>query len=190
MSGLDDDINALQELIKILDEVHSKADPNAGLFLKTAGEKIAGLKGNAEALLDQLQGKTAPGAEQVAGESAEGKTIVYVSLFQTDPDSIEKWQKTLRRISEYSLARPIYRKVEHIEEMIRSRPDPRKEAYVEVFVSDDDIISGYAGKMAQDQMGNDLVTVKEGAVKPGNIKLFIHGDASYTFNEDKLSEVK
>lgn len=188
MSELDDDINALQELIKILDEVHSKADPNAGLFLKTAGEKIAGLKQNAEALLNELQGKGASSEIQATASSVEGQTLVYVSLFQTDPESIDKWQKTLRRISEYSLARPIYRKVEHIEQMIRSRPDPRKEAYVAVWIRDDDVISGYAGKMAQDQMGNDLVTVKEGAVKPENIKQFVHGDIAYTYREGTLSE--
>ena len=70
--------------------------------------------------------------------------------------------------------------------MIRSRPDPRKEAYAVVSVNDSDIISAYAGKQDVDSRGHALLTVKEGAVKPENITKFVHGNSVYLFKDDKL----
>lgn len=186
MASVDEHVKELKRLVEIITDLKSKIPPDSGLYLTNVSKKLTGFQEEAEDLINQFTAGTQKTKKGHAEGETTGRTIIYISLFQTDPDDLKKWQSTVRRISEYSLARPIYRKPSHIEEMIRSRPDPRKEAYAEVSVLDSDIIRAYAGKSETDSRGHELLTVKEGAVKPANVRKFVHGNETYFFKEDKL----
>ncbi|MCB1828138.1 MAG: type IVB secretion system protein IcmQ, partial [Coxiellaceae bacterium] len=101
-------------------------------------------------------------------------------------ENVPQWQRTVRRVAEYSLTRPIYRNVDHVQEFIRSRPDPRKEAFAIVSVKESDIIKGYAGKKETDAFGHELVTLREGTLSSVNVQQFIHGDLVYDFIDNEL----
>lgn len=185
MATQEENVEKLKKLIEILEELRGNVTPESGLFLNNVSKKFGVFQEEAQAILDEIQAGPVSG-KSVDRTKAAGKTTVYVSLFQTDPENIKQWSRTVKRISEYSLARPIYRRADHVEEMIRSRPDPRKEAYAAVILEDTDIIKSYAGKQETDSRGRELLTVKEGSVKPENIVKFVHGNTDYAYHDEQL----
>lgn len=183
-----DQIERVNNLIAILKDLQGGVPEDSGLLLKNIGVRFAKLQSEAEALLAEMTGVDLKAQESASTSptGAAGQTTVYISLFQADAENIIQWEKTLKRIGEYSLSRPIYRKVEHVAQMIRTRPDPRKEAYAAVSVADESIIRGYAGKKETDVNGNEILTLKEGAMKSSNIQQFVHGDEVFAFRDEKL----
>lgn len=182
MATFDENIEKLKKLTSILDGVREATDTEASPYLRKAAEKIDDLKDDIQQAIDEL---TQTQSTSASSDFA-GTITIFISLFQADAENLPQWQRTVRRVAEYSLTRPIYRKVDHIQELIRSRPDPRKEAYAIVTVDESDIIQAYAGKQEQDAFGHELVTLREGALTSENVQQFIHGDLVYDFIDSEL----
>ncbi|MDQ2994953.1 MAG: type IVB secretion system protein IcmQ, partial [Pseudomonadota bacterium] len=130
-----------------------------------------------------------PGAVKTNTTQALTETV-FISIYQHDPNNLTKWEKTLKTITEYSVTRPIYREEDHVQEMIRSRPDPNKEAYVAIGVKTVDIIKGLAGKAQADKAGHELVAIRDGCVLARNIKKFVHAGKVFEFTDGALKLIQ
>lgn len=187
------DLKAMQELVKALDKVLGVGDWQESLFLRGVEKKVRDLRTEAAELVNQLSVKAnvkTPGAAKLADSAVQSlMETVYISIYQHDPNDIRKWEKTLKVITEYSVTRPIYNQEDYVQEMIRARPDPNKEAYIAVDVKTADIIKGLAGKAAADKVGHELLAIRDGGVLPRNIKKFVHAGKIYQFADGVLKLV-
>ena len=186
MATLEENKEVLRKLVKLMDELLDSDDWNKGIYLQTVSGKIKELRQEIQDLVNEISGKPAAGAIG-AVQTVQNLISVYVSLYQSDANNVLMWQKTVRRIGEFSLTRPIYRTEEHIQQMIRSRPDPTKEGYAIVNISSNDIIKPYTGKQSADRFGVELLTIREGAIKPENVTKFVHGNKLYRYENGALS---
>lgn len=189
------ELKAMQDLVKALDEVLGAGTWQESLFLRGLEKRVRDLRTEAEQVLVSLTTEAnlkAPGfmAAQARNKAQHETELVYISLYQQNPNDLRKWEKTLRSITENSVSRPIYREQAHVEEMIRTRPDPSKESYIVVSVKTADIIKGLVGKASVDKSGNELLAIRDGGVLSHNIKRFVHAGRAYDFIEGalKLSE--
>lgn len=179
------DEESLRQLIKILKNLLTEGDWEASLLLKSAHKKIDTLYERAESLLNEFsQGPIAQTEEDIRKEK-QGYIRVFVSLYQSDYNNLNKWQMTLNSIAEYSVSRPIYRNEEDVQEIIRSK-QTFNEAYAAVFIKESDIIPPYAGKNAVDKFGHELLTVRQGAIITENISEFVHLGRHYLFRNGRL----
>ncbi len=184
-------IQIYRNLLKIVEKCLARANWDVSLFFQNIGQRI-------QTMRDKIQDcLTAYEAEIQAADSAEkshiqkeGMILIYVSLYQSDGDNLRKWAALLDNITRLSIGRPVYRDESAVIHVIRAKAEPKRDAYVAVYVSEDDIIEPLGGIQPRDRAGNELLTVREGTIKPENIFEFVHNNASqilrYQFKKNKL----
>ncbi len=187
------DLKAMQELVKALDKVLGVGDWQESLFLRGVEKKVRDLRTEAAELVNKLSAEM--NVKQPGGGARSASTVdsfmetVFISIYQHDPNDLRKWEKTLKAITEYSVTRPIYRVEDHVQEMIRARPDPTREAYIAVDVKTADIIKGLAGKASADKSGHELLAIRDGGVLARHVKRFVHTGKVYEFVNGSLKLV-
>jgi Dot/Icm secretion system protein IcmQ len=172
-----------QALVDTLDQLLSKGNWEATLFLKTNKKKLLSIRSQAEDLLTQTQ--PIPAQAPIIKEPQPGYTKIYISLYQVDANNLIKWQNTIKALEKHSMSRPAYQNESDVKTLIRHKLDPIKEAYVVVFVKETDIVKPYLGKDVYDRFGNKLLTLKERAVSLENIIEFVHNDNHYQFFDNR-----
>ncbi len=176
-----------RELIEILQNLLASGNWDASLFLRAAHKKLQAIAEEASALSEQLEQKAATSHEEKHKARIEqGYIKIYVSIYQSDPYNLIRWENTLKSIREYSINRPIYRYEEYIQEAIRSKLGSANEAYVVIYLKETDIIQPYAGKLIQDKWGHELLTLRDGSLLTSNIIEFVHQGRRYKFKNGKL----
>lgn len=173
------------QLIAALQDLLAVGDWEASLFLRTAHKKLKDILDQAVALSNQ-SGKNLPVAEFHQKKIKEGCIKIYVSLYQSDPYNLVKWENTLKSIREYSINRPIYRHESHVLEMIRSKQGSPNEGYVIIYIDPTQIIPPYSGKIVEDRWGHELLTLRDNSLLPDNIIEFVHQGRHYDFVDGKL----
>jgi Dot/Icm secretion system protein IcmQ len=111
-------------------------------------------------------------------EEKEGYVRVYVSLYQSESDSLDRWFSTIKMLTGYGVSRPVYATEEEIQHVMRERRSPH-DAYVSLWVKKTDIIPSYSGSPVKDRWGYTLLTLKEGSIQLQNIILFMHSGRRY-----------
>jgi len=117
---------------------------------------------------------------------AEDETLVYVYLFNAHGMALRTWQNLLlpSAFFEHSVNRPIYADKEHVEAVLRAKPNKDRHAYVEVVIKKDDIFQTTGGQDLQDKYGHPLLRLRQGALKPKNAQYFFHKDTKYKISKD------
>jgi intracellular multiplication protein IcmQ len=174
------------KLIELLRDLLATGNWEASLFLKTTQKKLQKFHAEAIALSEEYSAKKRSSEDEWEFYKKKGYVAVYVSLYQSDPYSLIKWEHTLKSIREYSVNRPIYRSEEHVQAMIRAKQNSPKEGYAAIYVQESDIISPYAGKVVEDKWGHELLTLRDNSLLPGNIIEFVHQSRHYAFKDGKL----
>ncbi len=123
-----------------------------------------------------------------ADKLSENETLVYVSLFNAQGNILNSWQKLLepKALYDHSVNRPIYANQKEIEEMLRNKTNKNQNAYFIIVVNKNDIMANEETTTLRDPNGFPLLRLKQGALKKGNIKLFVHKDINYKI--DKKSD--
>lgn len=177
-------IEVNRKLVAVLDTLLTSGNWEASLFLKATAKQIQQLREKAEQLLITATGS---GALIRAKELTEkdGYRKVFISVYQAEGTNLQQWNHTLKSLMEYSISRPVYGNEETVKALIRSKTDKQKEGYVVVYIQEENIIR-MPGKEASDRLGNELLTLKTGAVKLENIIEFVHCNQSYELQEKGL----
>jgi Dot/Icm secretion system protein IcmQ len=174
-----------RQLVQSLNDLLSSGDWEATLFLKANKKKLEALRDQAQAILDNIA--TSKENKKAMKEYVEqpGYKLVYISIYQADPNNLSKWQGVIKGLEKHSVSRPIYAEEVHVQALIRGKPDPAKEAYIKAFVRESDILKPQLGKTTYDRYDQPLITVKEGSVKVENIVEFIHQNKHYRYVPEK-----
>ncbi len=97
--------------------------------------------------------------------------------------TVSKWEILLNSIETQAINRPAYINEEFARAELRSASQKFNEAYVSIFVKETDILTS---ANLVDRHGNQLVTLKDGAIKKENIFHFVHKSGQYEFENNKL----
>lgn len=180
--GENKSIEVNKKLIDLLDGLLSACDWESSLFLKNASKRFIALRAEAERLLQEATGANA--AQHTVKEITKaGHRKIFISVYQTEGNNLQKWFATMKSLAEYSISRPVYAEEAHVQALIRSKADPEREGYVVLFVKEDDIIQLPPSRVATDRLGNELLSLKVGAVKRENIIEFVHAQQHYEMDE-------
>lgn len=184
--SLKKNIEINHKLIQVLEDVLAAGDWEATLFLRTAAKRLERLRAEGEELLALATGEHSTVHDMDELEQKPGYIKVFVALYQAEGNNIKKWLNLVNTLSEHSVGRPIYNEEEAVRAMIRSKPDPTRQAYVEVAIKEESIIQLNGDMVPKDKSGHDLLTLKSGAIHFDNIVEFIHGDKRYGVSYEEL----
>jgi intracellular multiplication protein IcmQ len=157
----------------------------SSLFLRNISKKLHLLQKESEFLVAELSGNAAAEAkDNITAPVPEGFTKVFVLVFQAEGRNLQIWRSLLKVLPQYGITRPIYTNEEHVREMVRSKPENHKYGYVIVTIKNTDILP--LEKPSIDSLGHELMTLREGALKTGNIIAFVHANKDvYVLDEEK-----
>ncbi len=181
-----------EKLMKIVNEAVNKdaelrAQLQIGEKFKFIRDRLAALKQHVEAALQTIQLDT--DQEQLVVD--EDEQLVYVYLFNAHGIDLQTWIKMLHPsvYYEHSVNRPIYGAKEHVESVIRNKANRTQHGYIEVAVKKAMILKKDDAGL-KDNIGNPLLKIKEGSLKPDRLISFYHNGHYYRMNEDgKLEKI-
>jgi len=149
------------------------------------GTRFNVLKTQLSAILQEIEKSRSAAAQKnlvkPAPESDESKTMIYISLFNATGDQVPTWSKLLntQALLDHSVNRPIYANKPDVEAALRAKPNKMQQAYLVVLINKADILSATS---LRDPIGLPLLRIKQGSLRPANIKLFVHNGKEYIVN--------
>lgn len=102
---------------------------------------------------------------------ADNELCVYVYIFNSQGHEFSTWQSMMKSSSvrEHGVNRPVYVKLDHIEEVLRAKAPREHHGFLEIIVKKSDILSLDA---MHDKFHHPLARLKEGALKSERILRF------------------
>lgn len=179
---------------KVLDTLNKAVDKGPWektLFLRAIGQKLKDLRDRfrKDMRLDENTEQTQQSPAHLAARVAErsGQVEVFISLYCATGGELPAWEKILSSMGKQVITRPTFRAEKDIRELIRTKINPKNEAYIAVYINKTDLLKPIPGKEPVDALGHQLLIVREGAVKANNITRFMHTSGRYSYRNGKLS---
>jgi len=181
-----------QQLVSDLDKLLETGNWEESLFLRTMAKQITSIRDEAKEIEEKLSDiGTSTSAASTTTQNIksyqlpEGFIKAYIYLYQAEGNNLVIWQNMLKSLEKYSINRPIYIQENHIQELIRSKSDQIRHGYAIIAVKKEDLLPSESQKT--DAQGHELFILKEHAIDPKNIIMFVHGNKkNYTFHNNKL----
>jgi len=176
-------IEVAKKLAVLLDGLLATGDWQSSLFLRVASKRIQILLDEAKNLAELSNSEQL--LTKKVKDSAYGHVPVYISLYQVVGNNLQNWQYALRLLSEHNTSRPTYRNEQFVRELIDSKPDSERQGYAIVHIKEDDIYT--FEEQPRDSLGHEMLVLKEGVIKLGNIVGFVHANKKrYAFVDNML----
>lgn len=156
-------------------------------FLKVIGKKIESLR---DEFLAYLNEKTLEETkERFTVTKLRGHKQIYISLYTASGDKIKSWERLLANLPRQTTSRAIYEEEDHVKAIMRSKTDPSKDAYIAVFVNQDDLLHVADEKIPKDKLGNKLLTLKDRTLNLENVSRFVHVSGIYDYVNGRLIKI-
>jgi len=185
---VDERIKLNQQLIEAIDHVLAEGNWSDGVLLKTIGDRLQSLKKRFQQTLELGNAALQPGPDNLAQRVAKrtGQREVFVSLYNADGNSLQKWERLLQTIGSQLVSRPVYQKESHVRALVRSKLQRQNEAYINAYVSEHDFLVPPGGQHPTDKLGHPLLLVKQGAFAASDIIRFVHRSGQYVYKLGRL----
>ncbi len=129
----------------------------------------------------ELQSVTEHAEKQTKkNELLEDEVAVYVYLYNAHGAVLSSWQHLLtpKVFYEYSVNRPIYKEKTDIQTLLRSKSNKTQHAYLTVGIKASHIVPFDV----KDNLGNQLIKIKEGALSIEKLLSFTFNEQDYVLN--------
>jgi Dot/Icm secretion system protein IcmQ len=174
----------IAKLIKIFDDLLEEDGWGSSFLLKVAQKRLLKARASLQEMKDFCVDES---SKSVQALLTGDQMLVYVSLHQASGSNLVMWEQMLKVLSACSLGRPIYSCEEDAKKAVDSRPDVKKEAYVEVVVDKSAVLSISEDKVPRDHNGVKLLTLHQGAINTKGVRRFVYANKiSYKFIDGKL----
>jgi intracellular multiplication protein IcmQ len=173
-----------QKITELLDRIIKAGDWESSLFLRNTISLLKKRLDIANVLKEEFESQGFVAEQAFPPVDPENAIVLYIALYQTDGNTLEKWEKQLSSILKIAQSRPIYDEESKVINTLRSNLDRATDAYVKVLVDKNEIID--SARVMKDRLGQGLITVSITAIRPENIVEFIHQGKRYNFLNKKL----
>lgn len=178
MLQTEQEIQAALEIKKILEEGIAAGPWQANLFLKGIKKKLEELRDDFVTRVGLEQHHEQLAKDLLAANSIE-HTEVYIALYQSQGDNINKWQEVVFSLENYTMGRPIYYNETDVRAAIRLNDRNLNHAYAVVKVHSDAILNDTAEQVRTDREGRKLVSLRASAIQLKNIIRLVHATGEY-----------
>lgn len=177
----------IDEILKALDDTLNEGPWDESNFLRVIGKNIAEIR---EGFVNHLNDnkdkfKTESHlANRVALRS--GQQEIYISLYASEGSRLQSWEKLITNLPRHTTSRPIYADEEDAQAIIKTKENKVNEAYVAVYVYQNDLLVIPDDKAPVDKLGKNLLTIKDKTLNLDNISRFVHSSGTYHYTNGRL----
>lgn len=174
------------KLLAALDKLIEKGHWDQSLFYKNILKRLHALR---QSIIDSLEDEQ----DAFASSSSlpeiplqkEDYRRMYVAVYQTEGERMDRWLYLVKNLPSFSISRPVYGEEAHAEELMRAKRG-RNDAYVILWVKEQDILSPLSGALPFDRFHHALYTLKPTGVKLENLIEFVHDGKRYFFHKGQF----
>ncbi|MCP0913198.1 MULTISPECIES: Dot/Icm secretion system protein IcmQ [Legionella] len=184
-----DELSAQQAeaVLQALDETLAKGPWEESNFLRVIGKNLREIREKFAHHLDSSQDKVkmaAHLANRIALRS--GQQEIFIGLYSADGNNIYSWERIVANLPRQMISRPIYAEEKDIKEIIKTKENKVNEAYVSIYVNQNDILPLAPDKIPRDKLGKPLLSLKDKSLNLDNINRFIHISGIYKYAGGRL----
>jgi len=182
----------LSEISKKLDETIDSTNWESSSFLKIVGSRLKKIKekftNDSKEYLASANANLRLKNTDLINRIAEraGQKLIFISIYNSDGQSLNAWEKIIHNITKQYITRPIYNNEEDISNLIKSKVNKINEAYISVYVSSDSYLNVLPEKLPKDKLGKKMILLKDNVIKLENIVNMIHIGNVYNWEKNKL----
>lgn len=158
-------------------------------FLKANKEELIKLQDQFNQRLELEQGYLSNLGVTNAKKAVDlhtGQMKVYVSIYNTEGNNLEKWAKIILSLIGSVVTRSVYRVEDDVKNFIRSKPIPAKEGYLVVYLGNGAILEPPDNRPPLDRDGHELLLIKDGSIIRDNVLEFVHVSGIYNLKYNRL----
>lgn len=178
----------INAVMKALDNALNDGPWDQSKFLQVIGKNIQGIRDNFAhhlALNTEVQVKN-PSAASKLTNLDNNKQEVFISLYSSDGNNLQMWERIIANLPKYIISRPIYADEDYIKNLIGSKENKINEAYISIIIAKEDILVMSTDKIIVDKFGKPLLTLKDKSINLENICRFEHSSGTYNYQKGQL----
>lgn len=111
---------------------------------------------------------------------------VYIVLYSLEGSKLQSWEQIIINLRKQMVSRPVYSTEEEAIAIIKTKEKKINEAYVSVFVHEEDILHMPADKSPVDKLGQNMLVLKDNSISLDYINYFVHLTGKYRYSRGKL----
>lgn len=159
-------------------------------FLRVIGKNLQKIRDDLQNQLNPTttveSKKSANLLDRVAARS--GQKEIFISLYAAGGDTIQIWERLIANLPKQVISRPIYANEEDVREHIRFKANNMNEAYISIFIKNEDILDVPSEKIPKDRFGKPLLILKDKSIELENISRFVHAFGVYSYHKGRLTK--
>lgn len=179
-----------QAILKALDETIATGPWEESNFLRVIGKNLREIRDNfAKQLGDDVRGQEKSKTESnLANRIAlrAGQQEVFIALYSTEGHNIQAWERILANLPRQMISRPIYADEKDVQYSIKAKENKVNEAYVAIYIDQNDLLTVPADKVPMDKHGRPLLSLKDRSIHLENIIRFVHLSGVYRYSKGRL----
>ena len=176
----------VDDILHVLEDTIENGPWQKSNFLTAVGRNLQDIRTNFAELAEKTYGKGrnyGHSTRQMAME--RNMKEIFISLYSVDVE-LSSWERILTNLPKQNVFRPIYAAEEDVQLLIKSKEKKINEAYVSVYIGQDDVINMDSTKVIVDKLGKSLLSLKGKAVQISNYHYFVYDGVHYKFIDGRL----
>lgn len=180
-----------QAILKALDEAIETGPWEESNFLRVIGKNLRSIRND---FANRIGSDVKEQQEKLKTEShlanrvalRTGQQEVFIGLYSTEGNNLQAWERILANLPRQMISRPIYPNEEDVKYLIKSKENKINEAYVAVYINQNDILEMPPDKIPKDRFGKPLLSLKDRSLSLDNINRFVHLSGVYRYIKGRL----
>ncbi|MDF1757696.1 MAG: Dot/Icm secretion system protein IcmQ [Legionellaceae bacterium] len=177
-----------KDFVSALDKAIASGSWDETNFVLILGKKLRAMRDDVAQQVQQSEGDSELNSGYLARQLAmkESHVEVFVSLFSIEGVKLQSWEQIVINLRRHMVSRPVYATEEEIISIIKTKEKKINEAYVSIFVKEEDILKIRSDKVPVDKLGQKMMVLKDDAIALENINRFVHLSGEYRYSRGRL----
>lgn len=177
-----------EAILKALDDAIEKGPWDESNFLRVIGKNLREIREKFANQLSAPEQEKAKLATHLANRVAlrSGQQEIFIALYSSDGSKLTSWERIVANLPKQIISRPIYADEKDLKDIIKTKENKVNEAYVSMYINQNDILPPARDKTPVDKLGKPLLSLKNKSLNLENVNFFVHESGIYTFSHGRL----
>jgi len=188
-----DELSELQTnaILKALNDAIEQGPWDESNFLRAIGKNLREIR---DGFSNQLNAKDINQSKmitQLAQRTALRSSLqeIFIALYSSDGTKLQSWERILINLPKQMISRPIYAEEADVKAILRTKENKNNEAYVSMYINQNDILQLPPDKIPMDKLGKPLLTLKDKSLTLDNIHQFVSVTGTYQYIHGRLVKI-
>lgn len=183
---------AAKEFLEALDRAIASGSWDETNFVLIIGKKLKEMRDNLAEDIKVVENDSEFTPDQLAKNLAMKESLqeVFISLYTLDGVKLSSWEQIIVNLRRQMISRPIYATEDEVVAIIKTKEKKINEAYVSIFVKEEDILRLKPDKIQVDKLGQPMLVLKDNSISLDCINYFAHLTGKYRYSRGRLFKME